>query len=182
MERTLVLMRHAKSSWVGNTPDELRELSERGRRDARAAGEELQRRGMEPLVLVSPARRTQATWAAMTEAGATSSEVRETPELYRQSPGSVVTTLKALPDEVTTVLCLGHEPSITALVQSLGEREATRPWYALDEKFPTATMAFLTVPGSWADLGDELATLTELVVPRGQADRQLSDRTRRATR
>ena len=55
-KRTLVLMRHAKSSWETDDPDLERPLSARGERDAEAAGRLLAERGLAPdVVLLSPA-------------------------------------------------------------------------------------------------------------------------------
>ena len=58
--RRLVLLRHAKSSWAGERPDAERPLSDRGRRDAAAAGHWLAEHvGTVDLVLCSTAARTR---------------------------------------------------------------------------------------------------------------------------
>src|ERR671921_212111 len=70
--RTLVLVRHAKSSWDLDVDDHERPLSGRGRRDAVAIGQELAKRGIRPdLVLCSTAVRTRETWEEAGRGGRT---------------------------------------------------------------------------------------------------------------
>lgn len=59
--RTIVVVRHGKSSWKTNDPDIDRPLSPRGTRDAVVAGQQLAPLGVD-VVLVSPATRAQQTW------------------------------------------------------------------------------------------------------------------------
>ena len=61
--KTLVLVRHAKSSWgKPGLEDRDRPLSRRGKRDAPRMGKRLAKQGVKPdLVLSSPARRALAT-------------------------------------------------------------------------------------------------------------------------
>src|SRR4051794_39743100 len=61
--RRLVLLRHAKAETPGDTPDVQRQLTDKGRADATAAGAWLAAEGLRPdLVLCSPAIRTRQTW------------------------------------------------------------------------------------------------------------------------
>ena len=62
-ERTLILLRHAKSDWSGEEPDIDRPLAKRGRRQAPDTGRWLARsiHGID-LAVVSPAVRTRKTW------------------------------------------------------------------------------------------------------------------------
>src|SRR5262249_60816733 len=63
-QRTLLLLRHAKSDWSTEEPDERRPLSKRGRRDAPAAGRWLAEHAPPlDLVVCSTAIRAQRTWA-----------------------------------------------------------------------------------------------------------------------
>ena len=63
--RTLLLLRHAKSSWEkADVADLERPLSPRGQRAAAAVGQWIGQRGLAPdRVLCSPARRSQETLA-----------------------------------------------------------------------------------------------------------------------
>ena len=61
--KTLLLIRHAKSSWDDPAlPDKDRPLNDRGRRDAPKMGKRLAKRGVKPdLILSSPALRALRT-------------------------------------------------------------------------------------------------------------------------
>src|SRR3954454_22112926 len=76
MDRTLVLLRHAKAVPPESMPDLERPLTDRGRADAAAAGRYLVAEGIEAdLVLCSPAQRTRETWQYAAEAGATTADI-----------------------------------------------------------------------------------------------------------
>ncbi|MFI5495377.1 SixA phosphatase family protein [Actinoplanes sp. NPDC051859] len=67
--RTLILLRHAKAETPGELLDVERRLTDRGRRDASAAGSWLALQGLLPgLVLCSSATRTRQTWHAVATA------------------------------------------------------------------------------------------------------------------
>ena len=67
--RTLVIVRHAKSSWDYDVDDHERPLSARGRRDAEALGRLLSQRSLRPdLVFCSTATRTRQTWGTQRQA------------------------------------------------------------------------------------------------------------------
>jgi phosphohistidine phosphatase len=167
--RTLVLVRHAKSSWDLDVDDHERPLSGRGRRDAVAIGRELAKRGIRPdLVLCSTAVRTRQTWEEADRGGAQAAEVRYVPEIYHAWVPELVSIIRGLPEPASTVLMLGHAPGIPDLVQFLAARDSGSPhWARLEEKFPTAAMAILGITGSWADVGRSRAKLAEFEVARG---------------
>lgn len=166
--RTLILVRHAKSSWDSDGEDHERELSGRGRRDARAIGELLVSRGLAPdLVLVSTATRTRQTWERAAQAGATAGEVRFEPGIYHAWVPELVSLVRAVPDTVATLLMLGHAPGVPDLVEHLAGREhGSALWAQLDAKFPTAAMATLTVPGPWSSVGKGRSRLSAYDIPR----------------
>ena len=61
--KTIILVRHAKSSWKNPRLDDFeRPLNKRGRRDAPLMGEKLKERQILPdLILASPAKRARKT-------------------------------------------------------------------------------------------------------------------------
>src|SRR6266508_2923118 len=62
-ERTLLVLRHAKSDWPDGVPDAERPLAGRGRREAPLVGRWLRESGHIPdLVVCSPALRARQTW------------------------------------------------------------------------------------------------------------------------
>jgi len=168
-QHTLVLVRHAKSSWESDVDDHDRPLSGRGRRDAVAIGQELARRGIRPdLVLCSSAVRTRQTWQQAVAGGAQAAEVRYQPEIYHAWVPELTSIIRELPDSASTVVVLGHAPGIPDLVEFLAVREHRSPqWARMDEKFPTAALAILSVRGPWAEVGRSRATLAAFDVARG---------------
>lgn len=162
--RTLVVVRHAKSSWKTNDPDLKRPLSSRGTRDAVVAGQQLAPLGFD-LALVSPAVRAQQTWQTLQMGGTRATEFRTVDELYHAWADDVVDVLRSLPSEARRVLLIGHEPTLTELVLTLAAPSGRVA--AVEEKFPTSAIAVLTVDGEWRDLQPGRATLEAFEVPRG---------------
>ena len=166
--RTLVLVRHAKSSWDLDVDDHDRPLSGRGRRDGVQIGQDLARKQIHPdLVLCSTATRTRETWDRALRGGVQATEVRYVGAIYHGWVPELVRLLRDIPDSVGTALMLGHAPGIPDLVEFLTERDhASADWDRMTAKFPTAGMAILSYAGSWADIGQSQATLESFEVPR----------------
>jgi phosphohistidine phosphatase len=166
--KTLVLVRHAKSSWDHDVDDHERPLSGRGRRDAEALGRLLAADGVRPdLALCSDAIRTRETWDRAVAAGATSAEVRYAREIYHAWVPELVALIRKVPGHVNTLLMLGHAPGIPDLVEHLCVRTNSADWAKLDNKYPTSGLARVHVPGSWAEVGKARAQLISFAVPRG---------------
>lgn len=166
---TLLLLRHAKSSWDDpGQRDHDRPLSERGRRAAAAMAAHLRRSGAAPdLVLCSSARRTQETLAAIRGALPRGVPVETTDDLYEVGADSLLERLQQVPSSAATLLLVGHNPGIEDLAARLagpgGDRAAAE---ALGRKFPTGALATLQFDGAWADLAWGAARLTGFVAPR----------------
>ena len=81
--RTLVLIRHAKSDWSNDLPDDERPLAPRGRRQAPAIGPWLVEHDLVPdLAVVSVARRAQETWEAVASGLGREVVARDEPAAY----------------------------------------------------------------------------------------------------
>jgi phosphohistidine phosphatase len=118
--RTLVLLRHAKAETPGELPDHERRLTTVGESDADAAGAWLADERLRPdLVLCSPATRTRQTWQGVSIALAQAlpdtpaPEVRYEQGLYDGGRTEVFDLLRRVPDEVRTVLVVGHNPTMS---------------------------------------------------------------------
>jgi phosphohistidine phosphatase len=119
-ERTLVLLRHAKAETPGDLLDFDRRLTKKGEADADAAGAWLADEGLMPgLVLCSPAARTRQTWHGVAVALAQAAPEGAAPEvhyedgLYVGGRTEVIDLLRRVPDEVGTVLVVGHNPTMS---------------------------------------------------------------------
>jgi phosphohistidine phosphatase SixA len=111
MLRRLIIMRHAKSSWKGETSDHDRPLSKRGRREAPVVAGQLEARGWSPeLVVSSDSARTRETLARMVDQFNPWPQVEFTPALYLAGPHALREAVAGVPDEIATVMALGHNP------------------------------------------------------------------------
>ena len=164
---TLYLLRHAKSSWSDPTlPDHERPLASRGRRDAKRIAEHLVRLGIEPeLVLCSSARRTRETLELLRTALGPTPTIRLEKELYAAPSDRLLERIRALPEAVSSVMLIGHNPGLQQLAVVLVSPGAELE--RLDAKFPTAALATLTLANtSWSQLCHSDAVLAAYVVPK----------------
>ncbi len=119
MDRTLVLLRHAKADRPNGVADVDRPLTERGHADAAAAGAWLVHHGYLPeLVLCSPSRRTRQTWHSVAVALASAPHVRYERAIYDGSAQDMLALLQSL-DEERLVMVVGHNPTISQLCELL---------------------------------------------------------------
>jgi phosphohistidine phosphatase len=164
--KRLYLLRHAKSSWKDvSLADHDRPLAPRGGRASKSMARHLRDRGIEPdLVLCSTARRARETLDRIAPAlGTTAIEIE--PGLYGASAHGLLGRLHDVPDEIESVMLIGHNPAMEELAIDLARPSAAAS--DLAAKFPTGALAVLTFTAStWRELGDGTAELVELVKPR----------------
>lgn len=126
MPKTLLLLRHGKSSWSDpDADDHDRSLTRRGVETARLAARAMEEAGHVPeLVVSSPAVRTRATAEVCLEEWSVGSEhVRVAPALYEGGIGAYIGAIHAASDDVECLMVVGHKPSLEELVAALtGER------------------------------------------------------------
>jgi phosphohistidine phosphatase len=164
---TLLLLRHAKSSWELDLDDHERPLAGRGRRDAIAAGQELAARGFQPdLVLCSTSVRTRQTWDQAVAGGAEAAEVRYLDRIYHSWSDELLLLVRDTPHEVQTLMLIGHGPSIPDLALKLVSAEPeSGATLRMKAKYPTSGLALLDITQPWAFV--DRAHLLDFVVPRG---------------
>src|SRR4051794_11829263 len=162
--RTLLLLRHAKSSWAAaGTSDRDRSLNERGEQAAIAMGGYMRSHSLSPdLVLISPARRTRDTWKLVAQ------ELTETPRLIVDESlydfGSGEAILEAVKQRGTNaeavMMVIAHNPAIQQLARRLigaGDPELIGH---LEHKYPTAALAQIVFDAKdWTKLTDGSGTL-----------------------
>jgi len=142
-------VRHAKSSWKTGRADHERPLNKRGRRDAPRIAARLAELGWTPeRVVSSDAERTRETWSRMADAFDPAPAVEFTRELYLAGVDAIQAAVGRLPDDVETVLVLGHNPGWEDAVTALTGEET---------RMTTANVALLELEGAtWAEaLGRE---------------------------
>ncbi|OJF13021.1 SixA phosphatase family protein [Couchioplanes caeruleus] len=149
--RTLVLMRHSKAEHPGELTDFERQLTDRGRRDAGAAGAWLAAEGLRPgLVLCSSATRTRQTWHGVAVAlgrddTSPAPEVRYEDGLYDGGRTEMIDLLRAVPDSIGTVLVVAHNPTVSDVSILLADGTTS-----LREGLATSGVAVHRAGGWWS--------------------------------
>lgn len=134
--KTLLLVRHAKSSWRDPTlPDRIRPLSGRGKRDVVKMGERLVRRGVKPdLMVSSPAVRTAETAKSIGKLlGYQHRTITVNDRLYACQPDDILEIVKDFEDDLSYVILVGHNPEITDFAHLFTDKVAYMPTCAMLE-------------------------------------------------
>lgn len=158
-ERTLVLLRHAKSDWPDGIDDADRPLAPRGRKDAPAAGRWLRKHVPDITdVSCSPALRTLQTWQLVRpELGGTPTLHAE-PLIYGATVRDLLTVVRRLPADATTALLIGHNPGLSELVNELTGKRI---------ELKTSGIAVLHADREWSAAQRGWAKLANSAKPRG---------------
>ncbi|HUF56919.1 MAG TPA: histidine phosphatase family protein [Thermohalobaculum sp.] len=167
--RTLILLRHAKSSWDHpELADHDRPLNKRGRRSAPAIAAWLAERGHQPdTVLCSSARRAQETAERVRKAFPELPEPEVERGLYHATPAVLSARLARLDDACRSAMVIGHEPGLGAFAHTLTNGRAEPGCARAFEHFPTAAAAIIALEiESWAALDRGIGTLVDFAVPR----------------
>lgn len=166
--KTLVLCRHAKSSWKYPVEDFYRPLNKRGLRDSVAMAN---RKSYPPpqLILCSTAVRTYATAIAyVREQNWDVSCLHLLPDIYESYWRELLDHLVSLEDELKTVWLFGHNPGLNDLLKYLLQRPL--------ENLVTAGVVELELNiTSWRELleweaGESDCRLCEWILPHGAED------------
>ena len=169
---TLLLLRHAKSSWeFPALADYDRPLAKRGLKAAPRMGAEIASLGLRPdVVLCSGAKRTRETLDLVLAAlGQPAPEVVYDDAIYMAPPTGIVQILRrqpAGPGAPATIMVVGHNPGLEELAELLvGTGEETLR-DIMEEKFPTCALAVVTFDAdAWADIAPGTGTLARFLTP-----------------
>ena len=145
--KTLLILRHAKSSWDNPALDDHeRPLNARGERDAPRMGQLAREKGLRAeLVISSDAVRARLTAEAMAQATGYNGQILLDPRLYHASAAEILAVLRsAVDDNLATAMIVGHNPGLEELLAHLtGDPEG----------LPTAALAQIALPiDRWSDV------------------------------
>ncbi|MFV0427681.1 MAG: SixA phosphatase family protein [Beutenbergiaceae bacterium] len=145
--------------------DAARELADVAAQQCAGVARVMLDRGRVPaLVLCSSAVRAQQTWDLVAAALPQQPAIRVLDELYLAGLEEVIDLLHTVPAEVTDVLVVGHEPTMSATADYLAADDSDQAARALVRVgVPTASLCLLHTDGQWSGLGHRGATLTEVV-------------------
>ncbi|REF38304.1 SixA phosphatase family protein [Thermasporomyces composti] len=166
MTRRLLLLRHGHAASPLGIADIDRPLTGQGRRQCRQVGADCRARGLLPeLVVVSPALRARQTWEALAVGMGATPEVDVDRRVYANTVDDLLEVIGELPDELMTVLIVGHNPSIAGLVDVL-DNEPQRPARgALSSGYPTGTLAVVELDDPWRRVLPGAGVLREVLSP-----------------
>lgn len=158
--KILMLMRHAKSTWSDEYPEDFeRPLNKRGLRDAPKMGRLMAEQVVTPdCIITSAARRAVDTAAAVASTSGYEGGLFVTRELYHAPANTYLELAGRQPDTVQRILMIGHNPGIGQLVEQLSGQ-------ATD--MPTGAVACFDVDlQKWSDLLDSPRTMEAFWRPR----------------
>ncbi|MEG0010465.1 MAG: histidine phosphatase family protein [Aeromonas sp.] len=147
MKRTLILVRHGKSSWEEDLPDRERPLAARGLRDAPMMGKRLAKaladnEAQPDLILSSPACRALSTARLLADALAYRGELALDERIYASDSRTLLAVIGALDERLKCVILVGHDPEFSELAHGFS-KEITR--------MPTCAIARFSFEGaSWS--------------------------------
>jgi len=120
------------------------------------------------LILCSTAARTRQTLAPLVHRfSIPAPPIRLEKGLYLASETTLLERLRAIPDDVRSVLLIGHNEGIGELAVALAGNGTASALAALRQKYPTGALATLRVPDStWSGLAAGAAELVSFVRPR----------------
>ncbi|MGF1474359.1 MAG: histidine phosphatase family protein [Geminicoccaceae bacterium] len=153
--KSLVLFRHAKSSWSSpSLADVDRPLTARGQKAAPRMAAHLGEEGHQTdWIWCSSARRTRETWELMAPLWAAEPVIAFDPGLYLAQPADISSRIKETPERIASVMVIGHNPGLQELAVELS---ALKPGEVADEiaaHFPTAAAAIFELNmDHWAEL------------------------------
>ncbi len=166
--KRLHLLRHAKSSWdAPDLDDHDRPLADRGLRVAPLMAEHLAARGLSPdVVLCSTAARARQTFDALAPL-LDGVPVMYERALYVFQGKALIDRLKDLPEDLSEVLVVGHNPALEETAVHLADaRTSGHLLDLLHEKFPTGAYAALETDVKWKKLAANCATLVSFIRPK----------------
>lgn len=134
--KTLLILRHAKSSWKhAELSDHDRPLKNRGQREARRVGLLISELQLVPkLIVCSTATRARQTADLVARHSGYSNEIRFDPLLYHGDPSEFLDIVKNLPEAVDNAMLVGHNPGFEEFLLSLTGRS---------EQLSTAALALV---------------------------------------
>jgi phosphohistidine phosphatase len=158
--KTLVILRHAKSSWKdASLQDFNRPLNSRGKRAAEVIGRFIRKQKLKPdLVLSSPAVRARETIDIVLKSARLQVELRYDERIYEADPMRLLEVISQVEEDRKVVLLVGHNPGLEELLKFLTGQP---------EHLPTAALVKITLgTDKWSEISAKKGKLEWLVKPK----------------
>lgn len=155
----LFLLRHAESANIAaDWRDAGRELTKKGRAQARAVGEVLATERVD-LVLCSTAVRARQTADLLS----VEAPVQHVTGLYNAGARQILAELAGVDDQLRTVVVVGHVPGVASLVYALADEHSDAAALArVRPMYPPATLVGLEFRDGWSALAQARVFMSRL--------------------
>lgn len=167
--KTLILLRHAKSSWDDPVSRDFdRPLNKRGRKAARTVGREMRAQGLTfDRVIASPARRVIETLADVADGYGGPIEPVYDKRVYLATAEALLDLLHEVGDGTERLLLVGHNPGLETLAMLLTRDDGHGLRSEIEIKYPTGTVAEIALPVEhWSEVGKGQGTVARFIRPR----------------
>ena len=145
--KSLILIRHAKSTWDLKTSSDFdRPLNSEGINDAKLMGNILLNKiNKLDIILSSPANRAIHTAKIIKSQLKLSIDIKQREEIYRASYTDLISMIAKLNNKISSIALIGHNPTIHILLEKLSGK--------IFIKFPTCSIAQINFSSnSWVDI------------------------------
>ena len=146
--KTLIILRHAKAEVSHSAGDHSRELTARGRSDAKRVAHSMVDQGLQPEVFISStAARAVQTARIVSAVFQDTPEEILLPDLYLADVEELLNAVHEIDNEFGTAVLVGHNPGLLDLINVLLDDELDR------EKLPTSAYAVVESDGkTWSSI------------------------------
>lgn len=175
--RTLIILRHAKSSWATPGMDDFeRPLNERGNADAILMAQWISEKAP-PIdaILCSSAARTRATAKHITTFINTEEPISYLDELYLAGTDTLKAHIAKLDSATKTAMLIGHNPGLHDAALRLLTKDHRDQAGSLRMAFPTTACALIKLPiDDWKEIAWNNGELSSFMVPKSLKTTQKS--------
>lgn len=164
--KTLLLLRHAKSSWADpGRADHDRELNRRGEKAAPFMGRHLREQALIPdLIWCSTAARTVQTLGLLGRDFAGHADVIYSEDLYMASERVLLESLHHTHEEAKSVMMIGHNPGMEMFAEALFGSGNVEARETMARKYPTCGLAHFEFDvDDWREIGFETGRLMNFI-------------------
>ena len=149
--KTIIILRHAKAEPADAVKkDYHRKLTDKGREDAQAVAPRLRHEKLRPEFVLASAAPRAAQTARLAAPGVPAKELKT---LYAASAEQWMERIRKIPENIQTILAVGHNPECEQLIFALTNQRA---------EMKKASLAVLQFNSEWKNLGPASAKLASL--------------------
>jgi len=177
LAKTLILMRHSKSSWDNSYKDDFdRPLNSRGRENAQMVAKHIHSWGFKPeLTLCSSALRCKQTLELIIPYFPKKMHIRYLDELYLAPEKAILEIIKSIKLSIDQILVIGHNPGLSDLSQSLIYSSNKKNDYFETQQFPTSAASIFEMSiNNWVNFNLSESKIIDFVTPKNLMEKNLN--------